>query len=136
MAIDKVFGPVDVAVSGMQAQNKNLSAIYSNVANARTTDAGGGVPYRRVEAIFRSQDEGDPLGGVIVDKIAQDRSAFPEIFDPTNPNADAGGYVKMPNVSLPTEMINLTIATRAYQANAAVLKRYQQIVDTALELLR
>jgi flagellar basal-body rod protein FlgC len=96
MAIDKVFGPVDVAISGMQAQNKNLSAIYSNVANARTTDAGGGVPYRRVEAIFRSQDEGDPLGGVMVDKIAQDRSAFPEIFDPTSPNADAGGYVKMP----------------------------------------
>jgi len=136
MAIDKVFGPVDVAVSGMQAQNKNLSAIYSNVANARTTDAGGGVPYRRVEAIFRAQDEGDPLGGVIVDKIAQDASAFPEVFDPANPNADAGGFVKMPNVNLPTEMINLTIATRAYQANAAVLKRYQQIVDTALELLR
>jgi flagellar basal-body rod protein FlgC len=136
MAIDKVFGPVDVAVSGMQAQNKNLSAIYSNVANARTTDAGSGEPYRRVEAIFRAQDEGDPLGGVLVDKVAQDASAFPEIYDPTHPDADAGGYVKMPNVNLPAEMINLNIATRAYQANAAVLKRYQQIVDTALELLR
>jgi flagellar basal-body rod protein FlgC len=136
MAVDKVFGPVDVAVSGMQAQNKNLSAIYSNVANARTTDAGTGEPYRRVEAIFRAQDEGDPLGGVMVDKVAQDASAFPEIYDPTHPDADAGGYIKMPNVNLPTEMINLNIATRAYQANAAVLKRYQQIVDTALELLR
>ena len=136
MAIDKVFGPVDVAISGMQAQNKNLSAIYSNVANARTTDAGAGEPYRRVEAVFRAQDEGDPLGGVMVDKVAQDASAFPEVYDPAHPDADAGGYVKMPNVSLPTEMINLNIATRAYQANAAVLKRYQQIVDTALELLR
>ena len=135
MTIDKVFGPVDVAVSGMQAQNKSLAAIYANVANARTTDAGG-QPYRRVEAIFRPQDEGDPLGGVMVDKIVQDASPFPEVFDPGHPDADARGYVKMPNVSLPTEMINLTIATRAYQANAAVLKRYQQIVDTALELLR
>ena len=135
MAIDKVFGPVDVAVSGMEAQNKNLAAIYSNVANARTTDAGG-QPYRRIEAIFKPQDSHDPLGGVMVDKIAQDNSPFPELFDPTHPNADANGYVKMPNVSLPAEMINLTIATRAYQANAAILKRYQQIVDTALELLR
>jgi len=135
MTIDKVFGPVDVAVSGMQAQNKSLAAIYANVANARTTDAGG-QPYRRVEAIFRPQDAGDPLGGVMVEKIAQDTSPFPEIFDPGHPDADPNGYVKMPNVSLPTEMINLTIATRAYQANAAVLKRYQQIVDTALELLR
>jgi flagellar basal-body rod protein FlgC len=135
MAIDKVFGPVDVAVSGMEAQNKNLAAIYSNVANARTTDAAG-QPYRRVEAIFKPQDSHDPLGGVMVDKIAQDNSPFPELFDPTHPNADANGYVKMPNVSLPVEMINLTIATRAYQANAAILKRYQQLVDTALELLR
>jgi flagellar basal-body rod protein FlgC len=135
MAIDKVFGPVDVAVSGMQAQNKNLAAIYSNVANARTTDAGG-QPYRRVEAIFKAQDSGDPLGGVMVEKLAQDDSPFPELFDPSHPDADANGYVKMPNVSLPTEMINLTIATRAYQANAAMLRRYQQIVDTALELLR
>jgi flagellar basal-body rod protein FlgC len=135
MAIDKVFGPVDVAVSGMQAQNKNLAAIYSNVANARTTDAGG-QPYRRVEAIFKPLDSEDPLGGVMVEKISQDNSPFPEIFDPTHPSADTRGYVKMPNVSLPTEMINLTIATRAYQANAAMLRRYQQLVDTALELLR
>jgi flagellar basal-body rod protein FlgC len=135
MAVDKVFGPIDVAVSGMQAQNKSLSAIYSNVANSRTTDAGG-QPYRRVEAIFKAQEDGDPLGGVMVEKVKQDDSAFPEIFDPTHPDADTNGYVKMPNVNLPTEMINLTIATRAYQANAAVLKRYQQIVDTALELLR
>ena len=135
MAVDKVFGPVDVAVSGMQAQNKSLSAIYSNVANARTSDAGG-QPYRRVEAVFRPKDEGGPLGGVMVDKIAQDNSEFPTVFDPVHPDADANGYVRMPNVSLPTEMINLTIATRAYQANAAVLKRYQQAVDTALELLR
>jgi len=136
MAVDKVFGPVDVAVSGMQAQNKSLSAIYSNVANARTTDAGNGQPYRRVEAIFRPRDREDPLGGVMVEKMAQDSSEFPQIFDPAHPDADAGGYVKMPNVSLPSEMINLTIATRAYQANAAVLKRYQQIVETALEILR
>ena len=135
MAVDKVFGPVDVAVSGMQAQSKSLSAIYANVANAHTTDANG-EPYRRVEAIFKSKDEEDPLGGVRVDKISQDNSEFPEVFDPGHPGADANGYVRMPNVSLPTEMINLTIATRAYQANAAVLKRYQQIVDTALELLR
>jgi len=136
MAIDKVFGPVDVAVSGMEAQNKNLSAIYSNVANARTTDAGGGQPYRRIEAIFKPQDSHDPLGGVMVDKLAQDSSPFPELFDPTHPDADSSGYVRMPNVNLTAEMINLTIATRAYQANAAILKRYQQIVDTALELLR
>jgi len=42
----------------------------------------------------------------------------------------------MPNVNLPIEMMNLTVATRAYEANAAVLRRYQRMVEAALELLR
>jgi flagellar basal-body rod protein FlgC len=63
-------------------------------------------------------------------------SDFHRIFDPGNPNADEKGYVLMPNVNVPIEMMNLTVATRAYQANAAILKRYQQMVETTLELLK
>jgi hypothetical protein len=75
-------------------------------------------------------------GGVNIEKITKDMSDFTKILDTGNPDADSEGYVLMPNVDLPTEMINLTIATRAYEANAAVLKRYQKMVDTTLELLR
>jgi len=57
-------------------------------------------------------------------------------LDPGNPMADENGYVAMPNVSLPVEMINMNIATKMYQANVAVLKRYQQMLETTLELLR
>lgn len=134
MASDSMFSPVDVAISGMQAQNQNISAIYSNVANARTTDAGDGLPYRRVEAIFRAQDE--ELGGVEIQELAEDQSDFRYISNPGHPDANEDGYVAMPNVDIPTEMINLNIATRAYQANAALLKRYQSAVEAALELLR
>jgi flagellar basal-body rod protein FlgC len=76
------------------------------------------------------------LGGVKLDKIVTDMSDFLEVLDPGNPLADEEGYVAMPNVSLPIEMMNLNIATRMYQANIAVLKRYQQILETTLELLR
>jgi flagellar basal-body rod protein FlgC len=134
MEVDNIFGPIDIAVSGLRAQNKQIEVISSNVANARTTDAGKGEPYRRLEAVFKTDSEG--VGGVTLDRIAADQSDFYKIFDPGNPNADEQGYVAMPNVNLPTEMINLTIATRAYQANAAILKRYQQMVEHTLELLR
>lgn len=134
MSIEPILGPVDVAVSGMQAQNASLSAIYTNLANALTTDAGG-KPYKRVEAILTTDGHG-PVAGVKVDKIVEDNSPFPEVYNPGHPKADARGYVKMPNVSIPREMVNLAVATRAYQANAAVLRRYQQAVDAALELLR
>ena len=133
MKVDSSFSPIDIAISGLQAQGKQMEVISSNVANARTADAGKGEPYRRLEAAFKS--DGD-LGGVKLDKMLTDMSDFLRVLDPGNPLSDEDGYVAMPNVNLPVEMMNLNIATRVYQANAAVLKRYQQMVETTLELLR
>ena len=110
-----------------------MEIISSNVANARTTNAGSGTPYRRLEAAFKTDGE---LGGVEIEDIVPDMSDFLEVLDPGNPNANENGYISMPNVSLPIEMMNLSLATRMYQANTAVLKRYQQIVETTLELLK
>lgn len=135
MADENMFGPIDVSVSGMDAFSRSMGQIYKNIANARTVDAGNGLPYRRVELLLKQRVD-DELGGVEVDKVIPDRSPFSEIYDPNHPYADGNGYVRMPNVSIPKEMINLTIATRAYQANVAVLRRYQQMVDSTLELLR
>ena len=133
MKVDNSFGPIDIAISGLRAQGKQMNVISSNVANARTTDAGKGEPYRRLQAEFTT--DGD-LGGVSLDKVVPDMSDFLRVLDPGNPQADEHGYVAMPNVNLPVEMMNLNLATRMYQANIAVLKRYQQILETTLELLR
>ncbi len=128
------FSPVDIAISGMRAQSKNVEIIHSNVANIHTTDNGNGEPYRRLEAVFKS--DGDEIGGVSIDKILADKSDFQKMLKPGHPDADENGYVNMPNVFLPTELINLNAATKAYKANAAILKRYQNMVETTLELLR
>ncbi len=133
MEVDNGFSPIDIAISGLRAQGKQIEIISSNVANSRTTNAGNGEPYRRLEAVFKTDDD---IGGVKLDKILADRSEFLKVLDPGNPQADEDGYVSMPNVNLPIEMMNLTIATRIYQANTAVLKRYQKMVETTLELLR
>jgi flagellar basal-body rod protein FlgC len=133
MEVNNSFGPIDITISGLRAQGKQMEVISSNVANARTVDAGNGEPYRRLEAVFKFDGE---MGGVELDKIVPDMSDFLEVLDPGNPLADERGYVAMPNVNLPLEMMNLNIASRVYQANAAVLKRYQQMIETTLELLR
>lgn len=134
MQISGSFGPIDIAISGIRAQDENIKLISSNVANAHTTDAGMGQPYRRVEAVFKTDSDG--IGGVTLEESAPDMSDFIRVLKPGHPNADEDGYVEMPNVSLPIEMMNLTMATRAYQANTAVLKRYQRMVESVLELLR
>jgi flagellar basal-body rod protein FlgC len=133
MEIDNFFGPIDIAMSGIRAQNKQIELISSNVANARTSDAGKGEPYRRLEAEFKYNEDS---GGVEVDKILTDMSDFIRVYDPGNPQGDADGYVAMPNINLPQEMINLNIAARVYQLNVAVLRRYQRMVQNSLELLR
>jgi len=134
MEVNSIFGPIDIAISGLRAQRKLMEVISSNVANARTTDTGKGEPYRRLDTVFKT--DGDGISGVSLDRIVMDMSDFQRILDPGNPRADEHGYVAMPNVKLPVEMMNLTIAMRAYQANAAILKRYQKMVETTLELLR
>ena len=133
MKVDNAFGPIDIAISGLRAQDKNIKLISSNVANAQSTN-GNGQPYRRLEAVLKVN--GDGIGGVSIDEIVPDMSDFPRILKPGHPDADEKGYVAMPNVNLPIEMMNLNIAARAYQANVAILKRYQEMVETTLELLK
>ncbi len=133
MEVNNSFGPIDIAVSGLRTQNKQMEIISSNIANARTTDAGKGEPYRRREVTFKTDGE---LGGVEINEIVSDMGEFMKVLDPGNPRADGDGYISMPNIKLPIEMMNLSIASKLYQANVAVLKRYQQMVETTLELLR
>ncbi len=136
MEIDgNMFSAIDIAVSGLKAYGKQMEVVASNIANARTTDAGRGEPYRRLDAIFKAKEDG--VSGVEISDLVKDMSDFQRILaSPGDPRADADGYITMPNVNMPVELINLNIASRAYQANAAILKRYQKMVETSLELLR
>jgi len=134
MEINTGFSPIDIAISGLRAQGKRIEVISSNVANSQSTDNGNGQPYRRLEAALKTDSDG--LGGVSLGEITTDMSDFLRILKPGHPDADEQGYVRMPNVKLPTELMNLNIAARAYQANTAVLRRYQQMVETTLELLK
>jgi len=134
MSIDHIAPMVDIAASGMRAQSLRLNLIAGNIANAQTTRTVTGQPYRRQDVVL--QTTGDALGGVTVLNIERDSSAFRQVLMPGHPDADKDGFVQMPNVDLPIEMMNLTTASRAYQANVAVLSRYQDMVETTVELLR
>lgn len=135
MKIDSnMFGTIDIAVSGLQVYNRQMQIVGSNMANIQTTDAGDGKPYQRLIAQFEAIDEG--AGGVQIKDIVKDTSDFQRVLRPGHPDADENGYVSLPNVDWPTEMISLNAASRAYQANAAILKRYQSMIESSLELLK
>ena len=131
-----MFNAIDIAVSGLRAHGKHMEVIGSNVANARTTNADGtGLPYRRLGVEFGTTD--GKMGGVGIEDIFQDTSPFNKVpGSPGDPRTGADGNITFPNINMATELINLNLASRAYQANAAMMKRYQKMVESSLELLK
>lgn len=135
MGVNGVPNTIDIAISGLRAEKTRMDVIARNIANSRTTRTPSGQPYRRQEVVLSTDYKG--LGGVRFDKVVSDmKTSFKAVYQPGHPDADENGYVLMPNVDLPIEMINLVASSRAYQANAAVMKRYQEITAVALELLK
>ncbi len=137
---------LDISASGLTAQRLRMDVISENIANIDTTRTATGGPYRRRYVIFQEQsskpfsqylDEsiGSTAGsGVYVSQIAEDQSAFTLKYDPTNPDANAEGYVQMPNVDLTTEMVDMMSATRSYEANITAVNATKSMAMTALEI--
>lgn len=121
-----------------------MEVIANNVANAMATRTpGGGGAFRRQEVLFEAilNDQAGPgespgLGGVRVVGVVDDPTELPRIHDPGHPDADAEGFVTVPNVFLPIEMVNLMTASRAYEANMKVLQNLRQQLEQTLTLLR
>jgi flagellar basal-body rod protein FlgC len=131
---------LDIASTGMAAQRLRVQLIASNIANSETTRTKGGGPYRRKDAVFQSQDLGFSgalaNAGVRVASIRTSQEPFLTRFEPGHPDADADGVVSYPNVNPVEEMVNLTEASRAYEANIAVVRAAKAMASSALEILR
>ena len=73
-------------------------------------------------------------GGVRVASIAEDKTDGPMIYDPGNPNADKNGYVRMPNVNMSEELMDLMNARRLYEANATVFQVARAMLHKAIDI--
>jgi flagellar basal-body rod protein FlgC len=72
--------------------------------------------------------------GVQVREIVEDQTPFRQRFEPSHPDADANGFVSMPNVDVPEEMIDMLGAARAYQANLTAIGLIRDTMNRALDL--
>ena len=153
-----MFRSLRIAASGLTAQRQRLETIATNIANAETTRGADGTPYRRrvvdlqaqafapgmttaptVETLFAmATPEGatsmDAAHGVDVSAIVEDASEGPLVYDPGHPDADAGGYVRYPNVRLTDEMVDMMDARRVYEANATVFQSAKAMLRRSLDI--
>lgn len=68
------------------------------------------------------------------EEVQADEDAYRLIYDPTHPDADADGYVKMPDVELINEMVDMMSANRAYEANALSISASKEMLKNALDI--
>jgi flagellar basal-body rod protein FlgC len=145
MSFDNLLAAGNISASGLAAERMRMEVIANNIANAMATRTSSGGPFRRQDVVFEAimndaagdGTSGRPeLGGVRVAGVVPDQSELPRIHDPGHPDADSEGFVTMPNVFLPIEMVNLMTASRAYEANLKVLQTMRQHLEQSLTLLR
>jgi flagellar basal-body rod protein FlgC len=126
-----------VAASGMRAQTDRMKIIAENIANANSTATSkGGDPYRRKIATI-SQNFDRELNATLVQagKPLSDKSDFKSQYDPGNPNADAQGYLKLPNVDSLVEVMDMREAQRSYEADLSVMDATKQMLAKTVDLL-
>lgn len=137
-----LFAALGASASALDAERARLEVAVSNIANAESTRGPDGQPYRRRDVLLapNSIESFDAvLGnvgavGVKVANIVEDQSSFRKRYEPSHPDADGEGFVSMPNVDVPEEMVDMIGAARAYQANIAAINVIRDTFQRSLEL--
>jgi flagellar basal-body rod protein FlgC len=150
-----LYSSIEVSASGLSAERLAMDVIANNLANANTTRTPEGGSFKRQLVVFAQKQEqaqtdsldptssdpinGDPnasRAGVEAVAIVPDSSPDRLVYDPTHPDADAQGYVHMPNVDVVKEMVDMIAASRAYQANVTAIQEARSMGSAALSVLK
>jgi flagellar basal-body rod protein FlgC len=143
-----LFDALNISASGLTAQRLRMDVTSANLANAQSTRTPEGGAYRRQDVVLQESSGdgsfagalsgalggGDPAG-VEVAAIIPDSTPLRQVYEPGNPDADARGYVEMPNVNPVEEMTDLIDASRSYQANVTAMQTTKQVFAKTIELL-
>jgi flagellar basal-body rod protein FlgC len=144
-----LFDAIDASGSGLSAERLRMDVTSENLANAQTTRGANGQPYRRKEVVLQQADptSGAAFSGVLgaamsgakgvqVAGIVEDPTPLKKVYDPGHPDADAQGYVTMPNVNSVTEMVDLISSSRAYEADVTAMQTAKTMFSRTLDILR
>jgi flagellar basal-body rod protein FlgC len=140
------FAAMDVSATGLSVERTRMNVAASNLANASTTRAAGGGPYKRKDVVVEAvpldpaSAGGAPLARAVsavrVNAIQQDALPPRLEYDPGHPDADAKGYVAYPNVNPVEEMVDMITASRAYEAGITTLSTAVSMAERALGIGR
>ena len=130
-----IFGAIGVAGSGLTVYRKWIDAVSDNLANMSTVRSTNEAAYQ-TKSVVAQEISSEDGGGVQVAGVALGSAEGRLVYEPTNPLADVDGYVRYPDVDMSSQMTQLIMAQRGYQANAAVVDRAKATYEAALQIGR
>lgn len=146
-----LFGVMQLSGTALEAERIRAEVVAANMANANTTRTQDGGPYRRQHVVFAATpmeqpafgqalsgqiDAGEGAEGVEVSAVVADPGAPIRRYDPGNPDADASGYVSLPDINPMTEMVDLMGASRSYGLNASAIEAEKGMLQSSIDLLK
>ncbi|MEV6600685.1 flagellar basal body rod C-terminal domain-containing protein [Actinoplanes sp. NPDC051346] len=125
------FNAIGTAATGVTVYRKWLDAVSDNISNidnvSRTSE--NAFQARYVVAQEAQDGNGAQVGGIALGS-AEGRLAY----EPDNPLADTEGYVRRPDIDLGSQMAQMMMAQRSYQANLSVVDRARESYQAAINL--
>lgn len=163
METQGIFSALRTTLSGMSAQMKRMNVISENIANAeKAPDENGNVYQRKVIIHNNSENAGIQkfgnkmrlamrrtnsahlgLGSENIHSVSKQKHFDVDvksiddaktIYDPGHPLANNEGFVKMPNISIVEEMVDMVATSRNYEANVSVMTAAKNMAKKALEI--
>jgi flagellar basal-body rod protein FlgC len=139
----QILSGIQNTTAALDAEHTRMNVISENIANANTSKGVDGKPYQRQVVVFETalQNAMNSNGGVPtpvlhVARIEKDQRPPLQVYDPGNAEADKSGMVSMPNINIHEEMADLISASRAFEANLAVVKNARSMAMQTLAIGR
>jgi flagellar basal-body rod protein FlgC len=138
MAAADLSTSLQISAAGMDVQVARIKVIAENLANQNTTGSSPGADaYRRRTISFQNSiDKALGVETVSVKSVGTDKSEQPLRYDPDNPAANKGGYVKTPNVNSFVELMDMRDAEQSYSANLNVASTTRTMLTRTLDLIK
>jgi flagellar basal-body rod protein FlgC len=133
-----------ISATGMDVEKMRLDVTAVNLANAHSTRGADGKLFRPLHVSVSEGPRNFAVGfeklmnvrlyGAQAVRVEETEAAPRQVYDPGNPAADDKGFVATPGVNQVTEMVNLSLAMRSYEANVVAMNAAKTMALKALEL--
>ena len=136
---------MSISATALTATRLRMDVITENIASMNTTRTENGEPYRRKYVVFQERGSDREFatffnrarttgGGVRVLEIGTDMREFKYDYNPGHPDADENGFVRMPNVEVVQEMVDMMSAFRAYEANITAINTFKDMAMKTIDI--